>query len=328
MQSQTRNQVVVNADGKAQMAFTSRAKTGSTWEKIGTEVSNDLTPEQMCEAAGALWEVKKFPLFYTDPETGKYVEIKDQALIRTSDMTVFDTVSGPWKPYQNEEAFQFFGDFVAAGDMEMSSAGVLDGGKRVWALARLNNPIEIIQGDVIQPYILFSNPHYYGAAIDVRLCSIRVLSGASYVLPLRDATNVFKGNHASQFDPVRAKRALGVAEAVLARYAENARYLASRKLNREQMVDFLKKVFPASGAKGAEDKMSLSAERTLQQMDAMPGNNKGAGTWWQAVNAVSYYVDNVKGRGDQTRLDSAWYGQGSNEKVRAMKEALKQARQQ
>jgi len=54
-----------------------------------------------------------------------------------TDGKVLDVVGDDWNPVQNEEAFQFFSEYVLAGDMEMNTAGSLKGGRNVWALAKV-----------------------------------------------------------------------------------------------------------------------------------------------------------------------------------------------
>ena len=65
------------------------------------------------------------------------------------------------------EAFDFFSDFVKAGDMEMHTAGSLDDGKMVWALAKVNESFELFKGDKVDSYLLFSNPHQYGKSSSI-----------------------------------------------------------------------------------------------------------------------------------------------------------------
>lgn len=47
------------------------------------------------------------------------------------------------------------------------------------------------------------------------------------------------------------------------------------------------------------------------------------GTYWGAYNAVADWVDHTRGvRGEDTRLDSAWFGSGMVMKRRAFEFAL------
>ena len=68
-----------------------------------------------------------------------------------------------WKPVQNDVVFQFFKEFCLEGDMSMETAGVLQEGRMVWALAKLKEFFEVFKGkDLIESYLLFTNPHQYG----------------------------------------------------------------------------------------------------------------------------------------------------------------------
>ena len=90
------------------------------WHGLGVQVIDDLTPEQMMDAAGLNWEVEKTPLFTSFK--GDTVRIKDKfALTRSSDGRILDVVGNGWNPVQNSEAFEFFNDFVAAGDIDRKS---------------------------------------------------------------------------------------------------------------------------------------------------------------------------------------------------------------
>lgn len=50
----------IRTDGTASMAYAGELP----WHGLGVKVSNDLTPEQMMQAAGLDWEVEKTPPVY------------------------------------------------------------------------------------------------------------------------------------------------------------------------------------------------------------------------------------------------------------------------
>ena len=130
------------------------------WHGLGVEVSNDLTPLQMMQKAGLDWRVEKVDA-YVDIN-GEQVRTGQQALVRTSDCTILTNVTDAWNPLQNEEAFDFFAEYVAAGDMEMHTAGSLKNGQIVWALAKVKESFDVFGEDQVDSYFLFSNPHQYG----------------------------------------------------------------------------------------------------------------------------------------------------------------------
>ena len=56
-----------------------------------------------------------------------------------------------------------------------------------------------------------------------------------------------------------------------------------------------------------------------------PGAEFGEGTWWQALNSVTYLTDHVMGKSNEARMQSAWFGQNQTRKVRAVNKAVEYA---
>jgi phage/plasmid-like protein (TIGR03299 family) len=304
-------------DGKASMAW-----AGETpWHGLGTQVSNDLTPEQMLKAADLDWKVVPVPAYATIG--GEQVDIGRSALVRDRDNKVLDVITNDWVPNQNSDAFDFFNDFVAAGEMEMHTAGSLRDGQLVWALAEVKDGFELFNGDAVESYLLFTNPHKYGSSIDVRFTPIRVVCNNTLSLSLsRDANQVVKVSHRNEFNGDNVKEMLGVAKEKLQSYKEMAAYLGSKRFTDENIVDYFKRVFPVSGAK---KDLSKNAEIALNIIDQQPGAEYAEGTWWQAFNAVTFMTDHVIGRSADTRLQSAWYGYNKGLKTRALETAVEMA---
>ena len=65
------------------------------WHGLGVKVADNLSPEEIMIAAGLNWTTSKKGLFFKD--NGVKVPVNDFALVRDSDNTVFDVVSGNWK---------------------------------------------------------------------------------------------------------------------------------------------------------------------------------------------------------------------------------------
>ena len=304
-------------DGKASMAW-----AGETpWHGLGTQVSNDLTPEQMLKAADLDWKVVPGPAYATIG--GEQVDIGRSALVRDRDNKVLDVITNDWVPNQNSDAFDFFNDFVAAGEMEMHTAGSLRDGQLVWALAKVKDGFELFNGDAVESYLLFTNPHKYGSSIDVRFTPIRVVCNNTLSLSLSSTANqVVKVSHRNEFNGDNVKEMLGVAKEKLQSYKEMATYLGSKRFTDENIVDYFKRVFPVSGAK---KELSKNAEIALNIIDQQPGAEFAEGTWWQAFNAVTFMTDHVIGRSADTRLQSAWYGYNKGLKTRALETAVEMA---
>ena len=310
-------------NGQASMAYAGDVP----WHGLGVKVSNDLTPEQMLQAASLDWTVDPVNLF---AEVGdRKIATGHRALVRSSDQKVIDVITDDWNPVQNSEAFEFFNDFVAAGDMEMHTAGSLKDGKIVWALAKVKDSFELFNGrDQVDAYLHFTNPHQYGQSIDVRFTPIRVVCNNTLTLSLNmKSKNMVKVSHRREFDGDMVKEALGVAKHKLAQYKEMAEHLSKKRYTNESIVDYFARVFPVLTQKEkARKDLSKSATFALEEaLHNQPGAEYGEGTWWQAFNTVTYMTDHTIGRSVDSRLTSAWYGANKNLKTKALELAVEMA---
>lgn len=310
-------------NGVAQMAYAGE----KPWHGLGVEVSNDLTPEQMMKKAGLDWTVEKVDSFIEID--GNRIPTGQQSLVRSSDNKILTNVGGDWNPVQNSEAFEFFSEYVLAGDMEMNTAGSLKGGTNVFALAKVKESFTILGEDQVDSYLLFSNPHQYGKAIDIRFTPIRVVCNNTLTFSLQSSSkNFVKLNHRSQFNPEQVKETLGIAHEKFAKYKEMAQFLSSRKFSVESLIAFYDDVFPythkTTQAKTLED-LSKTARRAYEALETQPGAQFGEGTWWQALNSVTYLTDHELGRNADTRMQSAWFGVNQARKIKAANKAVELA---
>ena len=308
-------------NGKAQMAY-----VGDTpWHGLGVKVPSDLSPEQMLEVAGLNWSVEKVPAYSTI--AGKQISIGQSALVRSSDNMILDVVSEDWNPVQNAEAFDFFNEFVAAGDMEMHTAGSLKQGQIIWGLAKVKESFELFKGDQIDSYLLFSNFHKYGFSTDVRFTPIRVVCNNTLTLSLNSSVErMAKISHRKIFEPGNVKQMLGIATDKLAKYKEMAQYLGSKKAKDEDIVEYFCRIFPVTGSNEKKTKeVSKNAQIALDILHTQPGAEYAEGTWWQPFNAVTYLTDHLAGRSADTRLTSSWYGSNKTLKTKALEVAVEMA---
>jgi phage/plasmid-like protein (TIGR03299 family) len=281
------------------------------WHGLGTEVSNDLTPAQMMQKAGVDWKVQEVESFIEF--NGERKKTGQKSLVRSTDGRILTNVGEGWNPVQNEAAFEFFSEFVLAGDMEMHTAGSLRDGEYVWALAKVKESFDVFGEDKVDSYLLFSNPHKYGKSIDVRFTPIRVVCNNTLTLSLnQDSKNGVRLSHRTQFNPEMVKETLGLAHEKFAKYKEMAEFLGSRKVTAESLIQYYNTVFPNTSrtemvkeVKQYED-LSRNAKLCYDALEVQPGAEFAAGTWWQADN----------------RLHSQWFGQNQARKVIAAESAV------
>ena len=297
------------------------------WHGLGTEVSNDLTPDQMMVKAGVDWKVHEAESFVEF--NGEKIKTGQKALIRETDGKVLTNVGENWHPVQNEQAFDFFNDYVMAGDMEMHTAGSLRGGQYVWALAKVKESFDLFGGDQVDSYMLFSNPHVYGKSIDIRFTPIRVVCNNTLTFALgSQAARAVKVGHRMAFDADSVKVTLGIAHEKFAKYKEMAEFLGNKRYGVVDLIEYYNEVFPNtsrtninSDVKTFKD-LSRNAKLCYDVLESQPGANFAEGTWWQAFNSVTYVTDHVQGRNADNRLHSQWFGQNQLRKIKAAEKAV------
>ena len=304
------------------------AYAGETpWHGLGEAVSNDLTPSQMMKKAGCDWTVHEVESFVEFDN--RKIPTGQKSLVRGTDGKVLTNVGADWKPVQNEQAFEFFSEYVYAGDMEMHTAGSLKGGQMIWALAKVKESFELFKGDEVESFLLFSNPHQYGKSIDVRFTPIRVVCNNTLTLALEKETQRgVRVGHRTEFNGDMVKEQLGIAHEKFSQYKEMAQFLGSKRFTMDSLVEYYNTVFPRTSYKRIRD-MALSAEtlsRPAKQaydvLETQPGAKYAEGSWWQAFNSVTYMTDHLQGRSQENRLYSSWYGSNQLRKRLALNAAV------
>jgi len=308
-------------NGQAQMAYVGDVP----WHGLGTKVDPDLTPDQFQKVAGLDWTVEKQPLM-----TPNGVKVPNkEALVRSSDNSVLDVVGTGWNPVQNSEAFEFFHDYVMAGDMEMHTAGSLKDGQMVWALAKTKESFELFKGDVTENYFLFTNPHQFGKSLNIRMTPIRVVCNNTLTLSLsKQSDQMVTVNHRTAFDADMVKEQMGIAREKMEQYKSMAEFLGGKRATGENVIQYFNEVFGAPAKEKVDNVIpftSRNAKMAMEQLETQPGANFAEGSWWQAFNAVTYMTDHLQGREGDSRLVSAWYGRNRKVKLNALDKALEYA---
>ena len=269
------------------------------WHGLGVPVSNDLTPEQMMEKAGVDWDVQEVEAFIQ--YDGRRIPTGQKSLVRVTDGKILTNVGENWNPVQNSEAFDFFHEYVMAGDQ-------------------------------VDSYLLFSNPHQYGRSIDVRFTPIRVVCNNTLTFALENsADRAVKVGHRAVFDPSRVKEQLGIATDKMQKYKEIAEFLGSKRYTQESYINYINEVFPRSSDKRVregmttQESLSRAAKLCYDALETQPGANYAEGSWWQAFNSITYITDHVQGRNQENRLASSWFGYNQTRKSNAMQSAIKYA---
>jgi phage/plasmid-like protein (TIGR03299 family) len=313
------HEVERDENGTWSFAYTGEAP----WWGLGNgALPNDLAPSEFIKHAKADWEVGKVPGYFEID--GARFPMGREALIRLDTNAQLDVVTPDWEPVQNHEAFDFFNDWIAAGEMSMETAGVLRGGKIVFALAKTKDSFEILGKDKIDSYLLFTNPHTYGWSTSVSWSAIRVVCMNTLMASLSSSTKdkIIKVSHRNKFDADAVKETLGVSKEKLEKYKKMAVFLSSKKATGEDTLEYFKRLFPKQTNKNTEKEVSKLAKMANDMLLTQPGADIAAGTWWQPYNSVTFMLDHSVGRTLDNRVFSAWYGDARRKKMQALQLAV------
>ena len=159
------------------------------WHNLGVCVETALSSEEALEKSGLDWTVTQRPIM-----TDNNMPIPGyRANIRETDNRILGIVSDRYKVVQNHEAFSFVDALLGEG-VVFETAGSLNEGRKVWMLAKLPNKYEM-EGDEIDPYLVFSNSHDGNSSIRVACTPIRVVCQNTLNLALNTAKRVWSTVH-------------------------------------------------------------------------------------------------------------------------------------
>ena len=83
-----------------------------------------------------------------------------RAIVRKDTNEVFQVATDKYFPMQNRQIVEFFQQFCDAGHMTLETLGALQGGRKVWALAKLADCGKVIgENDELMGYVLLATSH-------------------------------------------------------------------------------------------------------------------------------------------------------------------------
>ena len=286
------------------MFYTSNEGNGRfvPWHGLGTPVKNALTANEALVTAGLDWNVIQKPIFTNDREVEGY-----KANIRDTDNSVLGIVSNKYRIVQNTEAFSWTEALLGKGT-EYETAGSLKKGRTVWLLAKL--PQQLILGDEVDPFLVFTNSHDGTGAVRVAVTPIRVVCNNTLNLALSKATRAWATNHVGDMlsKLKEAERALFLSEKYMTALSEEADILANTKISEDEMNKVLDEIFVLdSDATERQKKRVESVKEEIMICTLAPDIAKYMGTKYGFINAISDWAGHSEpARKTQNYQENNW----------------------
>lgn len=302
------------------------------WHGLGNKLTPRMPLEVWKREAGMNWTIQETDVLYS-VSGGDGLHLKtspeNKVLFRSDSHAPLSVVSRRYKVVQPAEVLEFYKDLVAAGGFTLETAGVLRGGKKLWALARTGQETTLKGNDKVKAYLLLATSCDGTLATTAQFTSVRVVCNNTLQMAVGDTKGAVKVPHSTQFDAESVKKELGIGISTWESFIAEIKTMSERRLNKFEAMNYLVKVLGDPGVPLAEqpNQKALQAVHGLFQ-----GQGKGSelasasGTVWGLLNGVTEYVDqHRRSRSQDYRLDSAWFGQGAAIKKKAFVEAVKLA---
>ncbi len=325
------------------------------WHQNSTYIGeNEVTAQEMMEAAGMDWTVSVSQMMYQKPDQTLVPVPNAFAIIRDDNGAVLGRCSGRYEPLFNRDAFAFFDPVVEEGLAMYHTAGSLGNGERIWILAKLpaEYDLRIAGVDVVENFILLVNGFDANTAFQMMWTPIRVVcqNTLNVATDHGRSTAGYRLNHLggirNKLNVADARIALGLAAEQIRSFNGLAQLMAQTPVTAETIAALCQRLFPSKlllaelPAPQADNLLLLPEPDMAQYQTLHPAtfephiyqkrdiittlaakgvgneNPEIAGTRWTLFNAVAEYADYVRGW-ESRRTRNLLFGSGRDLKQQA-----------
>lgn len=313
----------------------SMAYVGQTpWHGLGKALPAQQSLDVWAEAAGMNWEILSSPVCFRPDAVqglssiGIHSYPERSVLYRSDTQAPLSVVGQRYQVVQPREILAFYRDLTEVSGFELETAGVLKGGRKLWALARTGQSTVLKGKDETRGYVLLATACDGTLATTAQFTSIRVVCNNTLAIALGDQQGCVKVPHSTTFDAEAVKKELGISVSSWDAFMYRMKHLSERQVGALEARRFVERVFLPDEKKAHHS--PKAQERAMGQVLELFGGkgqgselNSAKDTAYGLLNAVTEYVDHSKrARSTDYRLDSAWFGPGATLKQRALDEVL------
>jgi phage/plasmid-like protein (TIGR03299 family) len=301
------------------------------WHGLG----NKLPPKQPIEvwqkAAGMDFEIKQTEvLFNAATGDGNLLNLRSNpdatVLYRSDNHDALSVVSKRYKVVQPKDVLGFYRDLVSVGGFELETAGVLKGGKKLWALAKTGQETMLAGSDKVKAYLLLATSCDGSLATTAQFTSVRVVCNNTLQMAVGQQKGAVRVPHSTIFDPAVVKQELGLGMSAWDHFMANIKEMSKRPVNKFEAMNYLVNVL-------GDPAIPLNEQPNQKNIQKVYGLYSGEGkgsklqsskeTVWGLLNGITEFIDHERrARSQDYRLDSAWFGQGAAIKQKAFEQAI------
>lgn len=307
------------------------AYVGDTpWHGLGRKLPEGEPIATWLQAARLNWELDRLPVQYL--VNGQPQTMDDRfVLVRNDTHAALSIVSADYLIVQPKTVLEFYRELAELFGYKLETAGALDGGRKVWALAKTGKTAGVgARGDdELAAYLLLATSCDKTLATTAAFTSIRVVCQNTLRFAMKDnraqKRRQVKVPHNRHFDPEGVRKDLGILDDSWSEFIAIVNDMAAYEMKSEEAASFFEELFRQKEGQLLAGKAQREYGTIMSLFGCAPGQNLSSakGTLWGALNAVTYYADHVRSSGAGDRLDSAWFGAGYALKEKAWAQANK-----
>lgn len=293
------------------------------WHGLGQQLEAGQPIEVWAKAAGLSHIVERSTVQYSAGDILLPHTTRD-VLYRSDTHAPLGVVGKDYKVVQPADVLDFFAKLAENNNFELETAGSLSNGKRIWAMAKVNDGATVVGQDVVKPYVLLATSYDGTLATTARFTSVRVVCSNTLGFAAAEGGDTIRINHSKEFSAKDTALDLGIAFNAFDKFMIDSRRLAAKEVNSTFAVEFLKLLLPASArtttVNGIKTKEAVPVENTKAFQSIMALFNgqalgsdlpEASGSAWALLNAVTEHVDHGLNQ------NAAWFGYGNAMKNKA-----------
>ena len=271
----------------------------ATWARIGTDVSREVSVDEILKKANLDYTVIKEPVYLHD---GILVPSRI-ATIKQETREPIGLVSDRYEIYQNADAFKFLEEIP---DIQFVRAGETYNGM-VYIIGKL--PSLKVLDDEFTPYVIFQTSHTGWFSLRATICPLRIVCQNQFAMSFKNMANPISIHHSKRIEGriLEAQQLLKDTALYMQGFTNTAEELALLKITDTDRNKICDAFFESTKAITERQQEALNEKKYRLNLCYNDDDNSNfRGTAWGLVNALTDYETHKERRESDHSIDSTF----------------------
>ena len=301
--------------------FARASGTQAAWHGLGGTFNHNDPIEVKAEKTGLNFTIESSPVIYRVGNEAKLDNTKKVFYRSDKPDSVVSVMSDQFKPVQPLEILEFYDRLQNELGIPLDTGGVLASGK-YWGLAKNNGSLNINGDDQIDDYLLVATANDGSMATRIQPCRVRVVCQNTLTMAMRESSNAMSINHRQTVNWEAVSAYVKGEQSDFQQFGDIMQVLADIPVSGQQASEFATKLIAPEWDKKSKAPRKLT--KFAGTMQSGIGQKEAGSTVYGLLNGVTRHVDHERqARTNDSRLNSAWFGQGNYLKNQALDMLIK-----